>query len=180
MWKDIKNKTGYKNMQGNKYLYGNMKILNSDELSKALLDGISTWVKPVPKPETIEQVLAKAKKIRINLLKSLFELEVSKPVDMGGNLFTGGFESAIRIDSAKRFSELKGKSGNITVYDINNRPVSLNPLEMKTLVLLLGDTYMSLLSVKQSILVNMEQVTGLQELTDITIPWEETGDIFNV
>ena len=170
MWKDIIGKTGYKNMQGNKYLYGNMKLLNSEELDAALKDGISVFVKPVPAPETLGAVLRRVKKEKTNLVNSLFETEAVKPILVNGVTFRGGYTTVDRIDGARRLAELK--TGNqIQVYDIDDKPVALNPAQVKGLVITLGDNYQNLFAIKQELIVNIREAGNLQAVEDIVIPW---------
>lgn len=55
MYKDINNKTGYRNLQGNTYLYGDLKLLNQDEKDAALADGIVEFTVPPKAAPTLEK-----------------------------------------------------------------------------------------------------------------------------
>lgn len=175
MWKDINGKTGYKNMQGVNFLYGNLKLLNTFELSSALGDGISIWVKPVPTPDSPEVILKRMKEIKIDRIKSLFDNEASKPVIAGTDTFKGGYATIDRIDGVRRLIELKG-GNQIQLYDVDDKPVTLNPAEIKVLVIALGEAYQNLYSIRQSLIVSIREALDIQAVEDIVIPWiDDTG-----
>lgn len=62
MYKDIKGRTGYRNMQGHVYLYGDLKLLTPSELTEALSDGITPFVKPARPQPTVAQTIEKVVK----------------------------------------------------------------------------------------------------------------------
>ena len=80
-YKDTNNKTGYRNMQGNNFLYGNLKLLNVSELTAALSDGITEWTAPAPTPPTDAEQLATNKTGKKNAIESDFLVESKRYVD---------------------------------------------------------------------------------------------------
>tara|TARA_R110000822_G_C15338773_1_gene495889 strand:- start:13820 stop:14356 length:537 start_codon:yes stop_codon:yes gene_type:complete len=60
MYQDINKQTGFRNLQGNQFLYANLKLLSPSELDGALADGITTYTKPTPSLPTEAQQLATA------------------------------------------------------------------------------------------------------------------------
>jgi len=174
MWKDINGKTGHKNMQGNEYLYGNLKLLNPEELAKALADGIVIWVKPAPKPLSVEEMLEKARNAKISLIKSLFETESLKPVTVSGVDYKGGYNTVSRIDSARRLGVLHS-TNPLTLYDKDDEPISLNPKQTEDVVKGLGANYQGLYAIRQSLIRSIRKAVDLQEVVDVPVPWAEEG-----
>ena len=178
MWKDINGKTSHKNMQGNKFLYGNLKLLTSGELTKAIADGISVWVKPAPKPETAEKILERAKTVKISQIKSLFEIESNKPVPVNGVEYKGGYDTVSRIDSARRLGILHS-TNPLTLYDKNDEPISLNPRETEDVVKGLGVNYQTLYAIRQSLILSTKKALNLQGVIDVVIPWVDISELEN-
>jgi len=176
MWKDITGKTGYKNMQGGEYLYGNMKLLNPEELAVALADGLAAWIKPKPKPQSAETVLSKAKEVKINLVKTLFDIEVGKPVEVGGVRYNGGYKTVDRIEGARRLVGLK-KGVQVKVYDVEDKLVILNPAQSTDLVITLGEEYENLYATRQALLVSIREALDLLAVEDVILPWAFVGEV---
>ena len=170
MWKDTTGKTGYKNMQGNKYLYGNLKLLNSEELGAALADGITEWIKTPPPPEAPWKKLERVKLAKIQSLKNLFETESLKPVNISGVEYKGGYNAVSRIDSARRLGVLSS-TNPLTLYDKNDKPVLLNPKQLEDVVKGLGVNYQNLFAIRQELIVNIRESVDLQAVENIVIPW---------
>lgn len=170
MWKDKNGKTGYKNMQGNVFLYGNLKLLNSEELIKALADGISVWVKIPPPPEAPWKELERVKLSKIRLIKNLFEIESLKPIVFNGVTFKGGYNVVSRMDSARRLGILSA-TDPLILYDINDKPISLKPIQLENVVKRLGTSYQNLFAIKQELIVNIRESVDLKAVEDIIIPW---------
>jgi len=61
--------------------------------------------------------------------------EVSiKPVTVNDVIYNGGFDSALKLDGAKRLIELAGGS-EVTFYDIDNKPNVLSIVDANTVIL---------------------------------------------
>ena len=176
MWKDTNGKTGFKNMRGVKFLYGNMKLLNPEELLAALADGIFTWTRPAPKPETEANKFKKAKKVAKNLIKSRFEAESIKPVDFGGFSFDGGVVSAIELHFLLVLSEMQAE-GKVSLPLTNGAVRNRTIAEAKAIVIAVGNDYKDKMNIKRVALRDVNQTTTQGELDALVLPWTDVIEI---
>jgi len=171
-YQDINNKTGYKNMQGDNFLYGNLKLLTTDELTAALADGITVWTTPTPTPPTDEEQLAKNKTAKKNAIESDFLVESEKPVVVGAVTWNGGYSSTTKLDSGKRLAELNSDA-NVTLYDSSDAPQVLTIVEADAVIIALGGSYQTLFATKQGLMVDIDNAVDQAALDAIINPWEQ-------
>ena len=76
-YKDINNKTGYRNMQGHSFSYSNLKLLTAAELAAAIIDGITEWTPDAPPTPTDAENLISVKKSKTGEALSLFQNEIT-------------------------------------------------------------------------------------------------------
>jgi len=170
-YKDINNKTGYRHMQGNNYLYGNLKLLNGSELTNALADGITTWTPTAPTLPTEAEQLATNKISKKNTINYDFEIESEKPILVNTVTWHGGYQSTTKLDSGKRLAELNGDA-NVTLYDSLDAPQVLTIVEADSLIISLGTSYQTIYTQKQGLMVDIENAVDQAALDAIVNPWE--------
>jgi len=170
-YKDINNKTGYRNMQGFNYLYGNIKLLNASELTAALADGITSWTAPTPTPPSDAEVLASNKVSKKAAIEADFLIESEQPVLVDTVTWHGGYSSTTKLDSGKRLAELNGDV-NVTLYDAVDAPQVLTIAEADVVIIALGGSYQTLFATKQGLLVDIDNAVDQAALDAIVNPWE--------
>jgi len=177
MWKDINNKTGHKNLQGNEYLYGNMKLLDSGELSNAFADGIQIFIKPTPKPEPVGKVFKRAKRQARQEVKNRFDIENIKPVVHGGQQFNGGIESVSELHLLLVLAEM---SGEIDVFiPLSNDSVRKKTLaEAKDIVIAVGNDYKDKMGIKRASIREINKTVDKAELDLTVLPWPQPKGVF--
>lgn len=99
-------------------------------------------------------------------VRSAFIAESESPVLINGVAFHGGFDSALKLDGAKRLAELAGLS-EVTFFDIDNLPHVLTIAEAAAIVLQIAGKYQMDFATKQSALVQIDNATTLTELETI-------------
>ncbi|MCK5307927.1 MAG: hypothetical protein KAJ73_04880, partial [Zetaproteobacteria bacterium] len=152
MYKDINNKTGYRNLQGNNFLYGNMKLLSTTEKTSALADGITEWIAPVKALPTESEQLITNKSNVSNAIKNDFELIVLEAITVATINYHGGYESSIKLDAAKRLAELAGNT-TVDFYDTINVSHTLSIVNAEAVILAIGSDYQTKFAIKQGLLI---------------------------
>ena len=67
--------------------------------------------------------------------------EVSiEPVPVNTIIYNGGYDSALKLDGAKRMAEMAGLT-EVTFYDIDNKPNILSIDNANTIILTIGAKY---------------------------------------
>ena len=93
MYQDINKQTGFRNLQGNQFLYSNLKLLSPSELEAALADGITTYTKPTPSLPTEAQQLEAAQSIKGQEIQAGYDYANALPIDYMATTFQADKES---------------------------------------------------------------------------------------
>jgi len=118
----------------------------------------------IPEPQYAEkELLDKAKEDKRNQIRAEFEVVSNLPVNVNGVDYVGGFESAIKLDAAKRMVEQAGAT-EVVFFDISNDPHVLSPADATTVVLSVGADYQIKFGIKQARMVAVENATTIQEV----------------
>lgn len=167
MHKDINGKTGHRNMQGNSYFYGNLKLLEPLELRAALADGITEWTAPPKSEPTEEQQLQSAKLNKDYAIRASFDWHLDQPLDLNDIGWTAGFDSAIRLDAARRLAVDEA----VTFYDADNGAHTLTLDEAAVVVNLIAASFQTALEAKNSAYTEVNLAETLEDVEAVALPY---------
>lgn len=170
---DINGKIGYQNMQGHTKVYGNLKLLTVPELSAAKVDGIADWVKPVVTGPTESEQLILNKGYKKSGIRSDFAVVALDNVVHNLITWNGGYDSAIKLDAAKRFAELNSLT-TVDFFDINNVSNTLTIVEADEVIKAVAADYQSKFTIKQSAFVDIDNAVDQDALDLIVSPWPQS------
>lgn len=113
--------------------------------------------------------LVSAKSITQSEIRSAFNMAEQLPVTDGNNVtWSGGYDSALKIDGAKRMAEMAGQT-SITLFDNANAPHTLTILEAQAVILTLGADYQTKFATKQALMVSADTATNQADLDAIVV-----------
>jgi len=99
-------------------------------------------------------------------IRNAFAENENNPVDSSGQTWNGGYESALKLDAAKRVAELTGNT-SVTFFDIDNIGHVFNLADAETVVIDVGMVYETLFHQKQALFADIEAATNRAELEAI-------------
>lgn len=140
----------YKDSQNNTHYLNDVKILPQGCT-------LITWeeVQDLKNPPTIEQLKdRKYQKIREDF---------AKVVNNDVGIYQGGFDSAIKLDAAKRLAEAAGQT-QTTFYDADNIAHTLTLAEAQNIIIAVALAYQSSFAVKQGRMVIVKNATTAEEI----------------
>ena len=111
---------------------------------------------------TDEELLKKAKDAKKQELKLSFELEANKPV----NGYVGGFDSAVKLDAAKRMLETAGAT-EVTFFDVDNKPNVLSISDATDVILAIGSKYQTDFAKYQGLKVQVDSKVKVSTVNSI-------------
>lgn len=118
----------------------------------------------IPEPEFTEaELLNNAKELKRQSIRTAFEVESNTPVMVGTVSYHGGFESAMKLDAARRLSEAAGMTEAV-FFDTSNIPHTLTLAEAQSVVTTIGAKYQSDFGKKQSLMVAVDSAITIQEV----------------
>lgn len=133
-------------------------LVEADEYKQWLLDGNT------PEPEFTEQeLLANAKESKKTQIRNEFNASQELSVTVNGVDYSGGFDSAIKLDAAKRLVEVLGAI-EVTFYDVRNVGNVLSLAEAQYVVATIAMDYQTKFGIKQVRMVAVENATTIQEV----------------
>jgi hypothetical protein len=88
------------------------------------------------------------------------------PVSAIGFAWDGGFDSALKLDGAKRLAELAGLS-NVTFYSADNVGHDLSIADAAQVVLAVAGAYQTAFARKQSAMVAIDAATTIEQVNAI-------------
>lgn len=131
-----------------------------------------------PEGKTIEQTqytltaaplsLQAAKLQQSSLIRQAFDSAQNAPVtDSNGNVWNGGFDSALKINGAVQLAQIAG-STSITLYDINNVPHQMTIAQAQAVAMAVGAAYQAAFARKQSLLTQIAAAASVSAVQAIT------------
>jgi len=112
-------------------------------------------------------VLADAIQQKYNEIRAAFKMAISLPItDASGVIWDGGYDSALKIDAAKRLAVLAGQT-TLDIYDKNNNAHNLSLSDVDNIVLLIGDDYQTKFKKKQAFMNQVDALPGTSTQADI-------------
>lgn len=119
---------------------------------------------PFPAPS-----LSELKTAKYNEIRDAYNVAADLPVDALNATWNGGFDSAIKLDAAKRLSESAGATG-VRFYDIDNVAHDLSFADALTVVIAVAVAYQTALGNKQN---KFAAITAATTKTQVNaIKWE--------
>ncbi len=105
-------------------------------------------------------VIVDAKKIKQSEIRSAFNTAAIFPVTDANSInWSGGFDSALKIDAAKRMAQMAGLTA-VSIFDAANVEHALSLAEAEVVILTIGADYQTKFAQKQAL---MTAVDGLDE-----------------
>lgn len=132
--------------------------IEAEEYKQWLLDG------GIPEPEFTDiELLANAKETKRNVIREEFEINSNVPVVVNQISYHGGFDSAIKLDAAKRLSEAAGAI-EVTFYDVGNTGHILSLVDAQNVITVIGAKYQNDFGVKQARMVAVENALDISQV----------------
>ena len=123
----------------------------------------------IPEPELTDvELLAQAKETKRTQIRNTFNTQVELPVLVGTVSYHGGFDSAIKLDGAKRMVEALGGT-TVTFYDVDNLPHILTLVEAQTVITAIGADYQTKFATKQAKMVQVENAITIEEVNNVSV-----------
>ena len=120
----------------------------------------------IPAYNESEEFLNKLKEMKQRDIRAIFDTESNLPVVVNGVSYHGGFESAIKLDAAKRLAESAGMT-DVEFFDVENNGHVLSLVDAQNVVLAVSSKYQQDLSKKQSLMVQIKNATSESDLRSI-------------
>lgn len=136
------------------------QTINEQDGVWSLVDGKIVKL-PFPEPTLDELKAAKRNEIRIQ-----YEADANAPVQALGETWDGGFESAIKLDAARRLSDAAG-ANTVTFYDVNNVGHEFYLAEALDVVIQVSFAYQTQLAKKQGLFIQIDSAQNKEQLDDI-------------
>lgn len=120
--------------------------------------------------EAIQNKLDRSKKAKQDAIRASFNRQQELPVNFNGVDWSGGFDSAIKLDAAKRLAQ-EALLDTVTFFDINNVGYVLSIADASNVVMAVASTYQTTLAKKQGFMVASSGAADVAELKTINIKW---------
>lgn len=114
----------------------------------------------------LNTALNNAKDPKRNEIRTAFEAVENSPVEVNTVFWNGGYESAQKLDGAKRMAEMLSQT-SVTFYDVDNIGHTLTILEAEVIITTIGMDYQTKFTNKQTKMVAIDNATTLEELDGI-------------
>ncbi len=138
-------------MRGDTYVYfDTKKDVESNVIEKAIIS-------------KQEKELENSKQDKSNEIKNDFLKQEKENVLIGDVEYQGGYDSAIKLDSAKRLSESAGLE-TVVFYDAENAGHELSLTDANIIVLQIAGKYQKDFGKYQSLKVDIEKATTVNEV----------------
>lgn len=120
----------------------------------------------VEKPEVIA-TLDNVKAEKLNEIRTAYEADATLPVEALGFTWDGGFDSAIKLDAAKRLSEAAGAPG-VRFYDTSNVGHDLSFSDALTVCIEVAVAFQNSLAKKQTLFAQVNEATSKTQVAAIS------------
>ena len=128
-------------------------------------------IAPEPEWTTTKQfVLSYAKNLKKQQIRDAFRdafaAADAPPVDALSLKWNGGYDSALKLDAAKRLAELVGKR-EVVLYDIYNTGHKMNVTDAETVIIAVGADYQKKFAKKQTLMRQVDALPDTSTQADI-------------
>ena len=110
-----------------------------------------------------EKDLENSKSEKYIEIKKDFQKQESEAVLIGDASYQGGYDSAIKLDSAKRLSESAGLE-NVTFYDAENNPHDLTISDANNIVIFIAGKYQTDFAKYQALKVAVKDAKTIEQV----------------
>lgn len=107
------------------------------------------------------------KELKKSEIRAKFEIDSNKSVLALTYSWNGGFDSAIKLDAAKRLSESAGLT-SVVFFDLNNIPHSLSFTEALQVIISVASSFQYQLGKKNSLLNIIDAATSVSEVNNVS------------
>lgn len=134
--------------------------VNSTFLADAIQQHGLTVITPLEAVATLNTfVLSDSKAVKRDEIHAAFAIAAALPVtDINSIVWSGGFDSAIKMDAAKRMAELAALT-SVALFDADNVQHDLTIAEAEAVILVVGADYQTKFATKQALMVAVEAAT---------------------
>jgi hypothetical protein len=118
----------------------------------------------VPEPEfTTDETLSNAKEAKRIEIRAAYVLDSESPVTVNSVAYQGGFDSAIKLDAARRLSEAGG-AVKVTFFDCSNNARILSLVDAQVVILTVASAFQTSFARKQLAMVAVDNATTESEV----------------
>lgn len=110
-----------------------------------------------------------AKDIRRHQIRAAYETAAGLGVSAQGTIWNGGFDSAIKLDAAKRLAEAAGAS-EVVLFDLDNEPHQLDMATAQIVVMAVASAFQLALAQKQQLIRAIDSAATPAELELVVWP----------
>lgn len=118
------------------------------------------------KAELDAELLLGIKAQKTQEINTAFNTETNENVDVDGVLYVGGYDSALKLDGAKRFSELASTS-TVTFYDASDVGHDLAIADATVIILTIGAKYQADFAKHKSLKKQIADATSIDAVDAI-------------
>jgi len=152
------------------WIINDHRVVKSHMTDDPYYIAIQDWITGgnTPDPVFADSIteLEAARADTIKTIKDQFEVTANAPVDVSGVLYDGGYDSALKLDAARRLAEKVGNT-TVTFYDASNVAHELSLADADTVIIAIASAYQAALADKQTKLTQAQQATTLAELPTV-------------
>jgi len=124
------------------------------------------WIIRDKTAEELAEDLSVAKSKKREEIKQAFAIEELQPVESLSIQWNGGYDSALKLDGAKRMAEMMTLN-TVDFYDVNNISHDLSISDAETVITGVGVVYQTLFKKKQNLFLQIDSATTVGELDGI-------------
>ena len=111
--------------------------------------------------------LTHAQALKKQQIRAAFTTAAALPVtDANGIIWDGGYDSALKLDAAKRMAELAALT-NVTLFDSTNTAQTLTIAQANTVILAIGADYQTKFTTKQSLMAQVDALATTATQADL-------------
>ena len=121
------------------------------------------WIIRDKTAEELAEDLSVAKNKKREEIKQAFATEELQPVESLTIQWNGGYDSALKMDGAKRMAEMMTLN-SVEFYDVNNIGHDLSIPDAETVITGVGAVYQTLFQKKQSLFRQIDSATTVAEV----------------
>jgi len=111
--------------------------------------------------------LAASKEIKKAQIRAAFKNAAELPVTDANNItWNGGYDSAVKLDAAKRMAQLAGQT-TVVFYDVNNTAQTLTLATADAVIIAVGTTYQTKFANKQALMAQVDALPATATQADL-------------
>jgi len=111
--------------------------------------------------------LSDLRNTRKDVIRAAYELDSNSNILVGTVTYQGGFDSAIKLDAAKRLAEAAGLT-SVTFYDASDVAQTLTLPDAMVVVLTVAGAYQASLAKKQAAMVAIDAASTKTKINAVT------------